>query len=70
LSEVVVKLSTAVLIVWLLIGAIASAQRHDYSGLPASCSQVADIAITIVAGPLNYLGVDPHIDCHAPEPSK
>ena len=64
------KLSTAVLIVWLLIGAIASAQRHDYSGLPASCDQVADIAITIVAGPLNYVGVDPRVDCHAPEPSK
>ena len=64
------KIGTAALLVWLLIGAIAAGQRHDYSGLPTSCSQIADITMTIVAGALNYLGVDPHVNCHAPEPSK
>lgn len=65
-----VKIGTAALIVWLLIGAIAAGQRHDYSGLPLSCSQVADVAVTVVAGVLNYVGVDPRIDCHAPKPSR
>lgn len=63
------KLGTAALIVWLLIGAIAAGQRHDFSGLPMSCNKIADISMTIVAGALNYLGVDPRISCHAPKPS-
>jgi hypothetical protein len=65
-----VKIGTAALIVWLLIGAIAAGERHDYSGVPMSCSQIADITMTIVAGALNYLGVDPHVSCHAPKPSE
>jgi hypothetical protein len=26
-------------------------------------------ALTILAGPLNYVGVNPHINCTAPQPS-
>lgn len=63
------KIGTAALIVWLLIGAIAAGQRHDYGSLPMSCSSMADVAVTVVAGALNYLGVDPRINCHAPKPS-
>ena len=38
---------------------------------PANCSQAATIAVTIIAGPLNYLGVNPKISCHRlPQPSK
>jgi hypothetical protein len=44
---------------------------HDYSHLPANCNQAATIAVTILAGPLNYLGVNPQISCrHLPQPSK
>jgi len=33
--------------------------------------QVATIAVTILAGPVNYLGVNPKISCHhLPQPSK
>jgi hypothetical protein len=28
------------------------------------------VAVTIVAGPLNYVGVDPKLSCHVPQPSK
>jgi len=28
------------------------------------------VAVTILAGPLNYVGVDPKISCHVPQPSK
>ncbi|MFF4625773.1 hypothetical protein [Nonomuraea jabiensis] len=32
--------------------------------------KVATIAVTIVAGPLNYLGMNPKIACQTPQPSK
>lgn len=64
------KAGTAALIAWLLIGVIAAGQRHDFSTLPASCNQAADVAVTVVAGALNYLGVNPTVSCHIPEPSK
>jgi hypothetical protein len=35
------------------------------------CSQAATIGVTILAGPLNYVGLDPKINCHhLPQPSK
>src|SRR5271165_718315 len=64
-------IGSLVLILWLIIGAVAAGQRHDYSRPPAHCNQVATIAVTILAGPLNYLGVNPEISCHhLPQPSK
>jgi hypothetical protein len=62
-----------VVVLWLVIGVIAAFQRgyitdkHD-----VKCRTVGDTAVTIVAGPLNYLGVNPKVDCHvkAPKPSK
>ena len=59
------------LIVWLIIGAVAAGQRHYYSSSPTSCAKGGTIAVTIIAGPLNYVGVNPKIKaCHAPKPSK
>jgi hypothetical protein len=63
-------IGTLVLILWLIIGAIAAGQRGDYTSPPKNCNQAATAAVTIVAGPLNYLGVDPKISCHLPKPSK
>jgi hypothetical protein len=63
------KITTAVLLLWLIIGAIAAGQRDYYSKAPGNCSQVGTLLVTIVAGPLNYVGVDPKISCDAPEPS-
>jgi hypothetical protein len=31
---------------------------------------VGTIALTIAAGPLNYVGVNPKISCKTPQPSK
>jgi hypothetical protein len=64
-------IGSLVLIVWLIIGAVAAGQRHDYTHPPANCSQAATTAVTIVAGPLNYAGLNPKINCrHLPKPSK
>lgn len=63
-------IGTIVLILWLILGAVAAAQRHDYSRPPTNCNQVGTAAVTILAGPLNYVGVDRKISCHLPPPSK
>jgi hypothetical protein len=66
--EVQVHIGSAILLIWLIIGGIAAGQRGDYSG-PLDCSTAATAGTTILAGPLNYLGVDPHINCSTPRPS-
>ena len=59
-----------VLLVWLAIGALAGLQRHYYSGSDASCAKAGTIVVTVLAGPLNYFGVNPKIaHCSVPQPS-
>jgi hypothetical protein len=59
------------IIVWLVIGVLAAAQRGYFgSSQSVSCKTFGDTALTIVAGPLNYVGANPKISCHAPQPSK
>ena len=63
-------LGAVLLLVWLVIGVVAAAQRGYFSGGDTSCASAATIAVTIVAGPLNYLGVNPQVDCELPQPSQ
>lgn len=60
---------TVILFLWLIVGAAASGQRGYYTTTNFTCSTGATIAVTIAAGPLNYVGVDPMISCSWPEPS-
>ena len=69
------RIGSLLLLVWLAIGLFAAYQRDDFSGKIDNCNKVATIAVTIVVGPLNYLGVNPKINCTAvdvkvPKPSK
>lgn len=64
------RIGSIVLVVWLVIGVVAAAQRDYFSGKDANCAKVGTIAVTIVAGPLNYFGANPKIHCNAPKPSK
>ncbi len=57
---------TLLLLLWLMIGAAAAGQRGYFSSPTLGCSQGATIALTIVAGPLNYVGLNPSIDCAVP----
>ena len=61
---------TWILFIWILIGAAAAGQRGYFSSPNFGCTQGATVALTIVAGPLNYFGVNPKIACTAPKPSK
>jgi hypothetical protein len=59
---------TIILFVWLIIGAAAAGQRGYYND-NLTCSVGATMALTIIAGPLNYVGLDPKIGCTTPLPS-
>ena len=58
-------------IVWLVIGVIAAFQRGYFSdNRDVKCRTAGDTVLTIVAGPLNYVGVNPKVDCKLPQPSQ
>jgi hypothetical protein len=60
-----------VLVIWLIIGALAAAQRGYFSNSDPDCGDVGSTLVTILAGPLNYVGVNPEIDCPSvPQPSE
>jgi hypothetical protein len=63
------RIGAIILVIWLIIGVIAGAQRNYYSG-NVSCAKAGTILVTILAGPLNYVGVNPKIHCAIPKPSK
>lgn len=61
---------TALVLIWLVIGALAAGQRGYYQDTNETCTELGTTALTIVAGPLNYMGVNPKTSCKAPQPSK
>jgi hypothetical protein len=62
-----------IVLIWLLIG-VAAAWQRGYFGddRDVNCKTTGDTALTIIAGPLNYFGVNPEVDCrvNVPQPSK
>ena len=64
------RIGAAVLVVWLVIGLLAAFQRDYFSGSDANCAKVGSTVLTIVTGPLNYVGLNPKIKCNVPQPSK
>lgn len=65
------RIGSALVIVWLLIGVLAAGQRHYFSSNNDSCAKAGTVALTVIAGPLNYLGANPKVhDCRLPQPSK
>jgi hypothetical protein len=66
------RIASLLVVIWLLIGVFAGWQRGYYaSEKEPGCARAATIAVTIVAGPLNYVGLNPKVqECDAPEPSR
>lgn len=69
------RLIGILLVIWLVIGAFAAFQRGYFDNADTNCSEASDIALNIVAGPLNYTGINPKVDCadinvDTPKPSK
>jgi hypothetical protein len=62
-----------ILLIWLIIGAIAAGQRGYYTDAAENCANAGTTIVTIVAGPLNYMGVNPKVEnCNPnlPQPSQ
>ena len=65
------RLLSLLVLLWLVIGLVATWQRGYFSGADTSCAGVSPILVTIAAGPLNYAGVNPQVECPAlPQPSQ
>jgi len=57
------RIGPVLLIVWLIIGAIAGGQRHYYDSSTTNCAKAGTITVTVLAGPLNYVGLNPKVSC-------
>jgi hypothetical protein len=65
------SIGAVLLIIWLLLGGIAAYERGYFNDSgDTSCAEAGTVLVTVVAGPLNWLGVNPKITCNVPEPSK
>jgi hypothetical protein len=56
------RIGSVIVAIWLVIGGIAAGHRGDYKG-PMDCSRASTTAVTILAGPLDYAGVNLNINC-------
>lgn len=63
------RILSVLAVVWLVIGVVAGAQRGYYGSSHANCAKFGDIVATVLAGPLNYSGVNPKVHCKVPQPS-
>lgn len=65
------SIGSVVVVIWLVIGVVAAVQRGYFSDdREVNCKTFSDTALTIVAGPLNYFGVNPKVDCKEIKPSR
>jgi hypothetical protein len=65
------SIGAVIVIIWLVLGAVAANARGYFNDKgDTSCAEAGTVIVTIVAGPLNWLGVNPKIKCSVPAPSK
>lgn len=65
------RIAAIVAIIWLIIGAFAAGQRGYFSSSENNCAEVGSTILTIVAGPFNYAGLNPKVQCtELPQPSQ
>jgi len=67
------RLIGIIVVIWLVIGAFAAFQRGYFDDTDTNCSEASDIALNVIAGPLNYTGINPKVTCEdvdTPQPSK
>jgi hypothetical protein len=64
------RIGSVIVLIWLLIGVFAAYQRGYFSGDDqVNCAELGSVILTVVAGPLNYVGLNPQIECTVPQPS-
>ncbi len=64
------RLIGIVVVIWLIIGVFATYQRGYFESSATNCATAGSIALTVLAGPMNYAGVNPVVtSCNLPQPS-
>jgi hypothetical protein len=63
------SVGAVIVALWLIIGVFAAGQRGYFSNSASNCAAVSTTLVTIVAGPLNYVGLNPKVNCTTPQPS-
>ncbi len=59
-----------IVLVWLVIGVVATYQRNYFENTQTNCATAGTIALTVLVGPLNYAHVNPQVkDCKLPQPN-
>ncbi len=65
------RLFSTLVFVWLVVGVVAAFQRGYFTHMSQNCADFGTIALNVVAGPLNYTGVNPRLsNCVLPHPSR
>jgi len=63
------RIAGVIVVIWLVIGAVAAFQRGYFGSSEVNCAQLGTVLVTIVVGPLNYVGLNPKVNCELPQPS-
>lgn len=65
------SIGSTLVLIWLVIGVLAAFQRDYITNDEKNCAEFGTIAVTVIAGPLNYVGVNPKVDeCKTPQPTQ
>jgi ABC-type dipeptide/oligopeptide/nickel transport system permease subunit len=56
------RIAAIIVTIWLIFGVVAGVQR-GYFGRADNCPRVWTTLATIVAGPLNFVGLNPKVAC-------
>lgn len=64
------RIGSLLLVLWFVIGFLAAYQRHYFQHDNNTCAKAGTVVVTVLAGPLNYVGVNPKVKhCSVPQPS-
>jgi hypothetical protein len=69
-QEAAVRIGAVLVVIWLIVGFVAAGQRGYLGGSDSNCAKAGNTIITVIAGPLNYIGVNPKVKCDVPQPSR
>lgn len=63
------RIGAVIAVVWLIIGLLAAGQRGYFNRSDKNCADAGNTILTVIAGPLNYIGINPKVQCTVPQPS-
>jgi len=64
------RIGAVIAVIWLIIGLVAAVQRGYLGGSEENCADAGNTILTVIAGPLNYIGINPKVQCTVPQPSQ